>query len=137
MKHFAVVTVDGEPLQRVSMDGDPLRPPLTGARYVEVTQDLDIASVYFVEDQAYELGLPPTAYHRFDYKDKQWKEHKDPVLEWDKARNKRNTLLRESDFTQLADAPGDKRAWAVYRDALRDITKQADPFALVWPVKPT
>jgi hypothetical protein len=27
----------------------------------------------------------------------------------------------------------DKTAWATYRQALRDITKQADPFNIAWP----
>jgi len=27
----------------------------------------------------------------------------------------------------------DKTAWATYRQALRDITTQADPFNITWP----
>jgi len=34
---------------------------------------------------------------------------------------------------QVADSPVDKTAWATYRQALRDITKQADPFKIEWP----
>lgn len=41
-------------------------------------------------------------------------------------RQQRNQLLKESDWTQLSDSPVDKAAWAVYRQALRDITKNAD-----------
>ena len=53
------------------------------------------------------------------------------------ARDKRNTLLAESDWTQVDDAPVDKAAWAVYRQALRDITSQAEfPHNVVWPTKP-
>jgi len=37
----------------------------------------------------------------------------------------RNKLLQESDWTQLTDSPADKAEWAVYRQALRDITDQA------------
>jgi hypothetical protein len=29
-----------------------------------------------------------------------------------------------------------KEAWATYRQALRDITTQTDPFELNWPVTP-
>ena len=29
-----------------------------------------------------------------------------------------------------------RAAWAPYRQALRDITEQADPFSVVWPVAP-
>lgn len=40
-------------------------------------------------------------------------------------RLERNRLLANSDWTQVADAPVDKAAWAAYRQALRDITGQA------------
>lgn len=53
------------------------------------------------------------------------------------VRAQRNQLLAESDWTQLADAPVDDLAWAVYRQALRDITKQPDfPRTVTWPVQP-
>lgn len=35
-------------------------------------------------------------------------------------RNIRNGLLAASDWTQVADAPVDRQAWADYRQALRD-----------------
>ena len=52
---------------------------------------------------------------------------------WDIVRNKRNFLLTRSDWTQLPDAPVDAAAWVIYRQALRDITTQTDPFNIVWP----
>jgi len=55
----------------------------------------------------------------------------------EEARDKRNTLLTSSDYTQLSDSPRDKQAWATYRQALRDITDQEGfPETIVWPVKP-
>lgn len=60
-----------------------------------------------------------------------------PVLTWDAVRSKRNALLTASDWTQLADAPVDKAAWATYREALRNITETfATPDAVVWPARP-
>ena len=35
-------------------------------------------------------------------------------------RHHRDRLLVESDWTQVADAPVDRQAWATYRQALRD-----------------
>jgi hypothetical protein len=35
-------------------------------------------------------------------------------------RDHRNALLKESDWTQVADSPVDKQAWAEYRQQLRD-----------------
>lgn len=52
-------------------------------------------------------------------------------------RDIRDQKLVASDWTQVADAPVDKAAWATYRQALRDITAQAGfPWNVTWPVKP-
>ena len=54
-----------------------------------------------------------------------------------KVRQTRAALLEASDWTQVADAPVDKTAWATYRQALRDITTQAGfPRTMTWPSKP-
>lgn len=58
------------------------------------------------------------------------------AAQWESVREERNSLLAASDWTQLADAPIDPFAWITYREALRDITLQADPFNLTWPVAP-
>jgi hypothetical protein len=59
------------------------------------------------------------------------------VITWEQIRPRRNNLLTSSDYTQMADWPGDKTAWATYRQALRDLpqtyTNAAD---VVWPSKP-
>lgn len=53
------------------------------------------------------------------------------------ARTHRNKLLSESDWTQTADAPVNKEAWATYRQALRDITAQTGfPWEITWPDAP-
>jgi hypothetical protein len=54
------------------------------------------------------------------------------------ARAKRNSLLAQSDWTQVADAPVDQAAWATYRQALRDITEQEGfPETINWPTAPS
>jgi len=53
------------------------------------------------------------------------------------VRSQRTQLLKDSDWTQVADAPVDKTAWAAYRQALRDVPSQAGfPWDIQWPVKP-
>ena len=53
------------------------------------------------------------------------------------VRADRDSKLAKSDWTQVADAPVDKAAWATYRQALRDITAQAGfPYEVTWPTKP-
>jgi hypothetical protein len=49
-------------------------------------------------------------------------------------RLKRDALLADSDWTQVADAPGDTAAWATYRQSLRDLpANTVDPANPVWP----
>jgi hypothetical protein len=60
-----------------------------------------------------------------------------PEHQWAHVRSDRNARLSASDWTQLPDAPVDAAAWAAYRQALRDITTQTDPFAIVWPEGPS
>lgn len=52
-------------------------------------------------------------------------------------RDQRLTKLRDSDWTQVLDAPVDQTAWASYRQSLRDVTKQTGfPWTVEWPVSP-
>jgi hypothetical protein len=49
----------------------------------------------------------------------------------------RNQELAATDFTQLPDVTVDKKAFATYRQELRDLPSQdVDPRAWVFPVKP-
>jgi hypothetical protein len=56
---------------------------------------------------------------------------------WLEVRELRNQLLTESDWTQLSDIPLEiKEKWTNYRKDLRDITKQENPFYIIWPILP-
>jgi hypothetical protein len=53
------------------------------------------------------------------------------------VRNQRTQLLKDCDWTQIADSTADKTAWATYRQQLRDITGQAGfPWTITWPDAP-
>jgi hypothetical protein len=54
--------------------------------------------------------------------------------QWQVIRTQRNQMLKDTDWTQVEDAPVDKAKWAMYRQKLRDITKQSDPFKIDWPI---
>jgi len=56
--------------------------------------------------------------------------------QWTRVRRDRNRLLADCDWTQLPDTPVDATVWTTYRQLLRDITTQSDPFNIVWPTKP-
>jgi hypothetical protein len=56
---------------------------------------------------------------------------------WFEIREIRNQLLMECDWTQLSDISTEiKNLWSNYRQDLRDITNQTNPFNITWPVKP-
>ena len=57
--------------------------------------------------------------------------------QWFIVREIRNQLLTECDWTQLSDISAETKAiWSQYRQSLRDITSQTNPFSITWPVKP-
>ena len=56
---------------------------------------------------------------------------------WEQIKLWRNAQLAASDWTQVADAPVDKAAWATYRQALRDLPAQGGlPDEAEFPVAP-
>jgi len=59
--------------------------------------------------------------------------------QWASVRTQRNRLLSKSDWTALPDVPLSeerRQQWQAYRQALRDVTEQNDPFNIVWPTPP-
>jgi len=67
----------------------------------------------------------------------QWRAEPSTASKMGEVRETRNALLSASDWTQLTDVPlATKQAWADYRQSLRDITLQPDPFNIIWPTPP-
>ena len=61
-------------------------------------------------------------------------------IKWSEIRSTRNTLLTESDWTQFQDSPITGSVltdWQTYRQSLRDVTNQSDPYNISWPSKPS
>jgi hypothetical protein len=97
----------------------------------------DYNSYYIQDNQPVAIPNAPNQYYVFDYNTKQWVDPRTDATQWPIVKSQRNALLVASDWTQLPDVPlSDKAAWADYRQALRDITKQADPFNIIWPTPP-
>ena len=62
------------------------------------------------------------------------------AAEWDLVRVNRTNLLKESDWTQGTDSPltdSKKAEWVTYRQSLRNIPTQSDPYNITWPTKPS
>jgi hypothetical protein len=58
---------------------------------------------------------------------------------WSQVRIQQKELLYKSDWTcSVTDYEVPNKAdWVAYRQALRDVTTQSDPFAIVWPAVPS
>jgi len=59
--------------------------------------------------------------------------------QWNVIKAKRKGKLVACDWTVLTDVPmsdSKRTEWEVYRQALRDITGQSDPFNITWPTPP-
>jgi hypothetical protein len=58
---------------------------------------------------------------------------------WVEVRIMRDALLAQSDWTQFQDSPisgTNLVEWQTYRQSLRDVTSQQNPYNLSWPAKP-
>jgi len=78
---------------------------------------------------------PPPEGVNFVYENGAW--IKDPEKIKEEIRDQRDSLLKQSDWTQLPDAPVDQSAWATYRQALRDVPQQSGfPDNVTWPEEP-
>ena len=60
--------------------------------------------------------------------------------QWISSKIQRDRLLQESDWRVVKAADTGiplSQEWKDYRQALRDITTQSDPFNIIWPTPPT
>ena len=98
-----------------------------------------VATEYFLEGRSYKclgMEIPVSDAVELDIVAKVGNIVRDGVVSpsAEQLRTHRNELLAASDWTQVADAPVDKAAWATYRQALRDIPSQTDfPWNTTWP----
>ena len=59
--------------------------------------------------------------------------------QWKIVRFQRDKKLQACDWTVLPDVPMDapkRTEWETYRQSLRDVTSQTDPFNITWPTPP-
>ena len=59
--------------------------------------------------------------------------------QWKIVRFQRDKKLQACDWTVLPDVPMDapkRTEWETYRQSLRDVTSQPDPFNITWPTPP-
>lgn len=130
---YAVFDADGRYVATgVAMAGSP---SLEEAN-VHVGQ-VDPELQYHTVDGPAFMPARPSPNHAFDFKKRRWLP--DEKAGWALIRQQRTALLDAADkaVNRLEDKGQDARAWRQYRQALRDITLQADPFTAVWPEPPS
>lgn len=111
---------------------------ITGHKLLEIAEDIHPDAWYVENEKLKPIAPAPSSCHRFNYTNKQWELHVE--VAWAACRFKRDTLLTETDWvvTKATEAgEGIPAPWVAYRQALRDMSDQADPGNLVWPTKPT
>ena len=97
--------------------------------HLEVPEGLDPQCIMAVRSDSGEITLvadPTKVQARTD-------------AQWASVRTQQKELLYKSDWTCSVtdyEVPN-KPEWVQYRQALRDVTLQSDPFEIVWPVRPS
>ena len=98
--------------------------------YNQLTEKLAAVAPYIEENTVYTIAVEPLTASEIEA---------NTESQWAKIRSQRDTLLQACDWTQLPDVPLDsktKEQWVNYRQALRDVTSQADPYNIEWPIAP-
>lgn len=133
MKIITQYNETGKYIWQGNIGSDGVIPPNTYDGEVNMTtQYHDIANNVPVD-----MPTRPGPYYDFDYATKQWAVNTSRA--WQDVRFKRDKLLAATDWmvTKAMEAGTTiDPAWSAYRQALRDITLQADPQAIVWPTQP-
>jgi hypothetical protein len=107
--------------------------------YIEGEHD---GTKYYIDNrEPFLIPDAPNDYSKFDHDTKQWVKRQTDEQRWDMVRFVRYKKLESSDWTDTLSAKsrlGDSlyEQWQTYRQALRDITTQADPFNITWPTPP-
>lgn len=87
----------------------------------------------------YPMPARPSREHSFDWASKTWVDQRTVASQWAAVRLERSRRLTASDWMVVkATETGSPvpQAWQEYRQALRDITGQPDPFNISWPAQP-
>jgi len=96
--------------------------------YNQLTEKLASVAPYIEDNTVYTIDVEPLTDSEIEA---------NMESQWAKIRKQRDSLLQSCDWTQLPDVNIPNKAdWAAYRQALRDITNQSDPYNIVWPSDP-
>ncbi len=112
------------------MDANDCLPVSVWLEYNSMYQKLVSVSPYIQGDEVYTIDVEDLTPEEIEA---------NAQSKWSKVRAQRDVMLASCDWTQLPDVPLDakkKQEWITYRQELRDVTNQTDPYNIVWPVVP-
>lgn len=144
MKTFHFIERVGRKIIRIgsvpapSMDGFPKADPASVIEIIDAPCGVPLPA-YWDQLRRSAVSLPPRPSPAYEFNYDQLKWVADVQLLWREVRAERDRRMSASDWVVLPDVSMSaerKQAWLEYRQALRDITKQSDPAAIVWPKAP-
>ena len=95
--------------------------------YTTPTQKLSTVDAYVESGKAYNVKVEnTTADEQTELINQKWNE----------IRNTRNILLQDTDWRASSDLTLSDN-WKTYRQALRDVPTQSDPYNITWPTEPS
>ena len=104
----------------------------------------DMIEGYVENNNIVPFPLKPYKDSTWNWDNKVWEDLRSLELrlniEWMRIKGQRDRLLQESDWRVVKAADTGiplSQEWKDYRQALRDITTQIDPFNIIWPTPPT
>jgi hypothetical protein len=108
--------------------------------YDRLSQRVDLVTMEVVDYQPPAPDDDELRTWAWDATERRWKPAPTTTARWAIVREQRNGLLSRSDWVVTRAAECGEPvppAWVTYRQALRDVTTQPDPFAVTWPFAPT
>ena len=139
MNNFIYFDLNGDPLYTASYSNDDDIPSVSGdvvAQRIELdTSPDELLRDYWLDgDSISYRGCKPESFYVWDKENKAWIDPRTPETQWIVVRAERDKRLSATDWTQLPDVPLETQLlYRDYRQALRDITLQPDPFNILWP----
>lgn len=139
MIHLIQVASDGQVLRSACAPYQSLAEvPGIDATYKQVPFHISEPNEWYWAGGELRRKTPaPSPYHVFCLESRSWTLDEDAA--WSAVRAKRDAMLSACDWrvTRAQEcAEPLPPAWQTYRQALRDITDQSDPLAVVWPTPP-
>lgn len=106
---------------------------------IEMTEELSPGLIRYDRAQSKFVPLPPRPSMHHYWEGDRFVDRATPQERWAQIREARSKLLSVSDWTVVASMERGQQlpqSIRAYRQALRDITKQSDPYNIQWPAPP-